>query len=136
MRRKFASELSDFIISSRAKRAHSLLTARGLSQIQNSMPHKSVNICLVSCNDVMSRLVMEHFAFPGNLDFAADDQGAFSCIIHDRLLWLFIVCETMFIIGESRTISHANDTELHAQRVPANPRRGRFYTETPTENAD
>ena len=25
---------------------------------------------------------MEHFAFPGNIDFAADDQGAFSCIIH------------------------------------------------------
>ena len=62
---------------------------------------------------------MEHFAFPRNLDFAADDQGAFFCIIHERLLWLFIVCETMFIIGESRTISRANDTELHAQQVPA-----------------
>ena len=31
-----------------------------------------MNICLVSANDVM-----EHFAFPGNIDFAADDQGAF-----------------------------------------------------------
>ena len=29
-----------------------------------------MNICLVSANDVM-----EHFAFPGNIDFAADDQG-------------------------------------------------------------
>ena len=28
-----------------------------------------MNICLVSANDVM-----EHFAFPGNIDFAADDQ--------------------------------------------------------------
>ena len=56
-----------------------------------------MNICLVSANDVM-----EHFAFPGNIDFAADGQGAFSCITHERLLCLFIVCETMFTIGESR----------------------------------
>ena len=41
----------------------------------------SLNICLVSANDVM-----EHFAFPGNIDFAADDQGVFSCIIHERML--------------------------------------------------
>ena len=40
----------------------------------------------------------------------------FSCIIHERLLYLFIVCETMFTIGEWRTISHANDTELQAQQ--------------------
>ena len=32
----------------------------------------SLNICLVAANDVM-----EHLAFPGNIDFAADDQGAF-----------------------------------------------------------
>ena len=48
------------------------------------------------------------------------------CIIHERLLCLFIVCETMFTIGESRTISHPNDTQLQAQQVPANPCRGRF----------
>ena len=35
-----------------------------------------MNICLVSANDVM-----EHFAFPGNIDFAADDQGAFHVIL-------------------------------------------------------
>ena len=80
--------------------------------------------------------VMEHFAFPGNIDFASDDQGAFSCIIHERLLCLLILFETMFTIGESRTISHPNDTELQAQQVPANPRRGRFSIETPLENAD
>ena len=34
------SERSDFLISSRAKRAHSLLPARGLSQLRNSRPHK------------------------------------------------------------------------------------------------
>ena len=39
-----------------------------------------MNICLVSANDVM-----EHFAFPGNIDFVADDQGAFSCIIYERV---------------------------------------------------
>ena len=79
---------------------------------------------------------MEHFAFPGNIDFASDDQGAFLCIIHERLLCLLIFCETMFTIGESQTISHPNDTELQAQQVPANPRRGRFSIETPPENAD
>ena len=42
----------------------------------------------------------------------------------------------MFTIGESRTISHPNDTELQAQQVPANPRRGRFSIETPLENAE
>ena len=36
----------------------------------------SLNICLVSANDVM-----KHFSFSGSIDFAADDQGAFSCII-------------------------------------------------------
>ena len=76
---------------------------------------------------------MEHSAFPGNLDFAADDQGAFSCFIHEKLMCLFIVCETMFTIGESRAISHANDSELQAQQVAANPRRGRFSIETPLE---
>ena len=39
----------------------------------------------------------------------------------------------MFTIGESQTISHPNDTELQAQQVAANPRRGRFSTETPLE---
>ena len=44
---------------------------------------------------------------------------------------LFIVCETKFTIGESRTISHANDTQL--QQVAPNPRPARFSTETPME---
>ncbi|CAH3024548.1 unnamed protein product, partial [Porites evermanni] len=43
---------------------------------------------------------------------------------------LFIVCESKFTIGESRTISHANDTQ--AQQVTPNPRPG-FSTETPLE---
>ena len=32
---------------------------------------------MVSANDVMQRYVMEHFAFPGNKDFAADDKRIF-----------------------------------------------------------
>ena len=36
---------------------------------------------------------MEHFAFPGNIDFAADDQ--FSCIIH--VLFMFII-HVLFIL--------------------------------------
>ena len=56
--------------------------------------------------------------------------------LRNGLLCLLIVCETMFTIGESRTISHTNDTEMQAQQVAANPRRGRFFIETPLENAD
>ena len=56
---------------------------------------------LLPANDVMYRYDMEHFAFPGNIDFAADSQGAFSCLF---------VCETVFTNGESRAISHTNDT--------------------------
>ena len=40
---------------------------------------------------------MEHFTFPGKIDFAANDQRRI-------LMCLFIVCETKFAIGESRTI--------------------------------
>ena len=90
----------------------------------------STNVCLVSATDVM-----EHFAFPGNKDFAADDQGAFHVLFMKGLLCLFIVCETMFTIGKSRTISNANDTQ--AQQVTPNPRRGRFSTEILwSENTD
>ena len=63
-----------------------------------------------------------------NIDFA-DDQGAFSCIIHERLLCLFIVCETMFNIGESRTI-FANDTSTTCGSK-SSPRK--ISTETPLE---
>ena len=78
----------------------------------------------------------EHFAFPDNIDFAADDHDAFSCFINERLMCLFIVCEIMFTIGGSRAISHRNDTEQQAQQVAAIPRRRKFSTETPLENAD
>ena len=38
--------------------------------------------------------------------------------------------ETMFTIGESRAISHSDDTEQQAQQVAGNPR---FSTETPVD---
>ena len=44
---------------------------------------------------------------------------------------LFIVCETMFTVGESRAISHASYTEQQAQQVAGNPRRRKFATESP-----
>ena len=76
---------------------------------------------------------MEHFLFPGNIDLAAAHQGALSCFTHEGLMCLLIVCETMFTVGESRALSHANDKEQQAQEVAADPRRGRFSTETPLE---
>ena len=60
----------------------------------------------------------------------------FDILLHERLLCLLIVCETMFTIDESPTISHETDTELQARQVAANPRRGRFSIETPLGNAD
>ena len=54
--------------------------------------------------------------------------GRISCIIHERLLCLFIFSETTFTISESRTISYVNDTQV--QQVATNPRRGRFSTDT------
>ena len=77
---------------------------------------------------------MEHFVFPGNTDFA-DDQGALACFIHEGLMCLFIVCETLFTIGESRAISHANNTQQQAQQVAGNPRRRGVSTQTPLDNA-
>ena len=46
---------------------------------------------------------------------------------------LFIVCETMFTIGESRAISHASYTEQQAQQVAGNPRRRKFANESRIE---
>ena len=45
-------------------------------------------------------------------------------------MYLFIVWETMFTIGESQA------TEQQAQQLAGNPRRRRFSTETPLENAE
>ena len=52
--------------------------------------------------------------------------GALLCCIHEGLMCFFIVCGTMFTIGESRAISHANDTEQQPQQVAGNPCRWRF----------
>ena len=60
--------------------------------------------------------------------------GAFLCIIHERLMcFIIFIYETMFTIGESRAISHSDDTEQQAQQEAGNPR---FLTETPLKNAN
>ena len=115
----YCSKRSDFIILSRAKRARSLLTARGLSQLPNMLGSRQ----------------WRHGAFSVSRQHRLCRRWP-RRIIDTRLLCLLIVCETMFAIGESRTISHPNDTELQAQQVPTNPRRERFSIETPRENAD
>ena len=74
-----------------------------------------MNMCFVSANDVM-----EHFAFPGNMDFVADDQGAFSCIMYNSrnaVVYLFIVYETMFAIRESRTTSTASACKSSPRKI-------------------
>ena len=49
---------------------------------------------------------------------------------------LLIVWEIMFTIGESRAISHRNDTEQQVQQVAAIPCRRKFSSEMPLEDAD
>ena len=94
----------------------------------------SSNLCLVSETDVM-----EHFAFPGNKDFAADYQGAFHVLFMKGLLCLFIFCETMFTIGKHwhtsttsgpksspREIFHRNPLERERRlQIPREQRRRR-----------
>ena len=41
--------------------------------------------------------------------------GALSCFIHERLMSLFIVCQTTFTLGESRSISQTTKRERRAQ---------------------
>ena len=41
--------------------------------------------------------------------------GALPCFIHERLMSLFIVCQTMFTLGESRSISQTTERERQAQ---------------------
>ena len=92
-----------------------------------------MSLCSIKFQD-SNYLVIVYLTGIATIDFATDDQGAFSCFIHERLMCLFIVGETMFMISDSRATSH--DTEQQAQQVAANPRLGRFSTDTPLENAD
>ena len=69
---------SEFIVSSRAKRACVTWTAGCLSQMQNSIRHKSLYEYMLGDLSLFISLwiysCVENFAFPGNIDFAADDQ--------------------------------------------------------------
>ena len=87
------------IIIPRAKRVYNLAARAKLDAPNFYLSFLLMNIWLVPANDVMQRYVMEHFAFPGNIDFAANNQGPFSCFIHEKLMCLFIVCETGFTMS-------------------------------------
>ena len=62
--------------------------------------------------------------------------GALSCFIHERLTSLFIVCQTMFTLGKSQSISQTTERERQGkgqrfiQQVAGNPRWGRFTIAT------
>ena len=92
-----------------------------------------MNICLVSANDVMWRFVMDHFAFPGNIDFAADDQGAFSRIIFERL------CLCVYSSSVKQCLPSVNHEQFPMQLTHKHNKwlqilaKGRFSTETPLE---
>ena len=64
---------------------------------------------------------MEHFAFPGNIDFAANDQG-FDVFIHR--LWNKVYY---------RWITNNFPCKWNTSTAGAKPRPGRFSTETPLE---
>ena len=76
----------------------------------------------MSANDVI-----EHFAFPGNIDFAADDPGAIRCVYSSS------VNQSLPSVNHEQfpmQMTHKHNKWLH--RAP-NPRPGRFSTETPLE---
>ena len=59
---------------------------------------------------------MEHFAFPGNIDFATDNQGAFCCVYSSTV---------------KQSLPSVNHEQFSmqmtkAQQVAPNPRSGRF----------
>ena len=124
----------------RVKRVYNLVTPREplvvLANCKIGWPIYLAYYILLGDNDVMKRYAMEHFLFPGNIDFAADDQGALECCIYEGLIGLCNACETTFMIGESGAIFYAYDTEQQEQQVTGNPRRRKFSTKTPLENAD
>ena len=77
------------------------------------MRHKSLYECMLGVHQWRS-------AFPGNIDFAADDQRIVMYYSSMKQSWNNIY-ET---IGESRVISHSDDTEQQEQQeqqVAGNP---------------
>ena len=75
---KFLFSRSKFMISLRTKCACIRRTVHGFSQKQNSMHHKSLyEYMLGDCQ--WRHVALRHgaFAFPGNIDFAADDHCIF-----------------------------------------------------------
>ena len=106
----WSAERSDFIVLSRAQRERSLLTARGLSQLRNSRLHKSLYEYMLGVRQ------WRHGAF-----CVSRQHG-----LRRRWPRRILMCIFIVSIGESQTISHANDTQ--AQQVAPNPRPGRFPT--------
>ena len=78
---------SEFMISSRAKRACSTWTASCLSQLQNSVRYKSLYEYMLGVRQ-WRHVALRHGAFC-NIDFAADDQ-CISCVIHERLVFIHL----------------------------------------------
>ena len=106
------------IIIPRAKRVYNLAARAKLDTPNFYLSFLLMNIWLVPAKDVMQRYVMEHFAFPGNIDFAANNQGAFSCFIHEKLNCLFIICETVFTM--SLSLCRGSRVEGSMSRVEVN----------------
>ena len=92
--------------------------------------------CLVSDNDIMQCYIMEHFVFPGNIDFATDDRCTFMFYSWKADVFVIHCLWNNVYDWWITSNSHANDTEQEAQQVAGNPHRGRFSTKTPLENAD
>ena len=133
-----SAERSEFIIASRAVRGPRMVPSELNSQ------RSSIRWCAPYRHTVVWRhgaffVSRQHLTFDWKR-FSINDQR-----IHEELTCSFILCETVFTIGESQAISDAYGTEKQTQerwiQLPAvNPRRGRFDTEkssgerTPTWN--
>ena len=107
-----SAKRSEFIISSRAKQKRAqcldracILASCKLAAFIFTYVYPMVS-AMTSYSSLTSRRIFCFLATYEWKRFPINDQS-----IHEELACLFIVCETMFTIGESQAISHANGTE-------------------------
>ena len=128
----FQVKLGAVVATLKTCHVRSLLTTHGLSQLQKF--RCPINLRIYAwCPPMMSCSILSWSI----LRFQATQTLPQMNRAHFHVLFMKGCCvyssslKQMFTIGESRSISRANDTQ--AQQVAPNPHPGRFSTETPPE---
>ena len=127
--------------SSLPMRPRIAFTSCGLSQLQNWIPHismyLSMNICLVSANDVMQHYVMEHFLFPGNIK-TIPKKIYYLCIAalyintavssKSSITKIYLIADLIFSVLFDVRKQHVyfRSTHNHGRKINSFPRKGQF----------